>query len=144
MILPTALNSITTTNDAVVVTIVESAFTQRIDDDCCSLSNAAGVNFTIYQGETIVKSYGLADNSVLDGWSCRVQIRSLDKTELLFDNTLTNKSQDNTKFLLTVPSLTTETFQQGYYVIAAELVNYVSGENNEIVEKFEVLEQWVY
>lgn len=144
MILPTAINGITTSSEATIINIIESGFISRESDTCCDLSNSAGVNFTIYSGETITKAYGLANSASLDDWTCRVQIRDIARTQLYYDQIITTKNQAGTEFLVNIPTSLTETFPQGYYVIAAQLDNTVSLESNEIVEKFEVIEQWVY
>lgn len=84
----------------------------------------------------------------LTNWGCFIQLRSIKTREIAgsVDREVTTKSQDNTKFVITLTNTETN-IEEGSYRLGIEFRNTQTGqvvEDPDNTYEIEIVEEWVY
>jgi len=98
----------------------------------------------IKQGDSLQVPIGLTNVDDLTTWSCRVRIGStVDDDSPVFDQLVTQRNNDNSRFILFIDRSTTAGWDAGDYLIMADVWNAGTGEGKEMHGELRVEAQGV-
>lgn len=97
----------------------------------------------IKQGDSIHLFYGLKNISDLSGWSCNVQVKETLIGVVIHNETITNLSEDGSRFTHIISKNNTEDWEVGDYFLIADLWKTSTGESKELHAKIRVEQQGI-